>query len=310
MPAEQNLMRDELFSLENAREDVSNLCGIVMPIAAMGDYSETHWTDVQNIIKEAVSNAGYEARLVSESADATVIIRSIVQNIYKDKIIICDVSGMNPNVMFELGMRLAFDKPVVIIKDEVTRFSFDISTIEHLVYPRSLRYQNIQDFKKKLTDKIKATVQASNQDNYRSFLTNFGSFTIANLQETTLNESEALERILTKLDKFDSRLVNLEHVKDEDFFLKSLKNLKILDSPERKYFYDVMRVHVPTDVAPVKFHKLTEVLGNKYLDSVRVTMSGINTSTHKTISISSVFEPTPSMAQQIKEIVDQIINED
>jgi hypothetical protein len=31
----------------------------------------------------------------------------------------------NPNVMFELGMRLAFDKPAIIIKDNRTNYSFD-----------------------------------------------------------------------------------------------------------------------------------------------------------------------------------------
>jgi len=226
MNAEQTLQVDA--SPLNGEEDHSHLCGIVMPIAAMGDYTEAHWLDVQSIIKESVASAGYEARLVSESPDATVIIRSIVQNVYKDEIVICDVSGMNPNVMFELGMRLAFDKPVVIIKDEITRFSFDISTIEHLVYPRSLRYQSIQDFKKKLAEKIRATAQASKQEGYSSFLTNFGSFTVANLQETTLNESEALERILTKLDKFDSRLLNLESSPNKEYSsVNYSKNLKV-----------------------------------------------------------------------------------
>jgi len=41
--------------------------------------------------------------------------------------IVCDISGRNPNVMFELGLRLAFDKPAIIIKDEITPYSFDTS---------------------------------------------------------------------------------------------------------------------------------------------------------------------------------------
>ncbi len=55
-------------------------------------------------------------------------------------IVVCDISARNANVMFELGMRLAFDKPTVIIKDERTPYSFDISSIEHLDYPSDLRY--------------------------------------------------------------------------------------------------------------------------------------------------------------------------
>lgn len=74
---------------------------------------------------------------------------------YENPIVVCDVSGKNPNVMFELGIRLAFDKPTIIIKDDKTSYSFDTSPIEHLEYPRDLRYNRIEDFKSKLTDKIK-----------------------------------------------------------------------------------------------------------------------------------------------------------
>jgi hypothetical protein len=181
-------------------------CGIVMPIAAMGDYTESHWSDVYSIIKEAVSISGYEARLVSESKDSTVIPKSIVQNLYDDDIVICDVSGKNPNVMFELGMRLAFDKPVVLIKDTTTGYSFDTSTIEHLSYPRDLRYSEIQRFKAKLAEKIVATYKASQEQGYRSFLSNFATIKIARLEQTTLSESEVLETILYKLDQVESKL--------------------------------------------------------------------------------------------------------
>jgi hypothetical protein len=59
--------------------------------------------------------------------------------------------------MFELGMRLAFDKPTIIVKDNKTTYSFDTSPIEHLSYPRDLRFSKIVEFKEKLSDKIKAT---------------------------------------------------------------------------------------------------------------------------------------------------------
>lgn len=181
-------------------------CGIVMPIAAMGDYSASHWVDVQNIIKEAVALAGYDARLVSESKDSTVIPKSIVQNLYDDDIVVCDVSGKNPNVMFELGMRLAFDKPVVLIKDVPTGYSFDTSTIEHLEYPRDLRYSEIQIFKQRLAEKIRATYEAASKEGYRSFLSNFATIKVAHLEQTTLSESQVLERILTKLDTLEVKV--------------------------------------------------------------------------------------------------------
>ncbi|HAP2754476.1 TPA: hypothetical protein ITP45_004649 [Escherichia coli] len=285
--------------------EVSNSsCGIVMPIAAMGDYSESHWVDVLNIIKESVALAGYEARLVSESADATVIIRSIVQNIYNDEIVVCDVSGMNPNVMFELGMRLAFDKPVVIIKDELTRFSFDISTIEHLVYPKSLRYQSIQQFKSKLADKIKATVQVSKKEEYRSFLTNFGSFTVANLKETTLNESEALETILKKLDKFDGRLLNLENSNDSESQV-----LSYLNKNSKKSLRPLMRIRLDSNFNSEKFEKISILLDSLYGEDVQVSLSGTTNNDPYLLIIGNI-DLTERAAKRIRNLVDAVIKDE
>ena len=289
---------------ENIAEDELRLCGIVMPIAAMGDYLESHWVDVQNIIKEAVELAGYKARLVSESPDATVIIRSIVQNIYKDEIVICDVSGMNPNVMFELGMRLAFDKPVLIIKDDATRFSFDISTIEHLEYPRSLRYQSIQEFKKKLADKLMATVYAANQDEYNTFLSNFGSFKVANLEEITLNESEALEKILTKLDKFDSRLQHLEYGKDDSPYPLIMNNFLHENS------YNLLKIEVNSDFEYTTYQKLVDTLKVIYGDKVKVTMvTGRDSKGDKArfLKVSTSSQPTRLFAKQVDQVIHSLL---
>src|SRR5690606_23299218 len=88
----------------------------------------------------------------------------IVSNLYSNEIVVCDVSSKNPNVMFELGLRLAFDKPTIIIKDELTGFSFDTGVIEHLQYPSSLRFSQIVEFKDALIKKINATYEKSKSD--------------------------------------------------------------------------------------------------------------------------------------------------
>ena len=118
-------------------------CGIIMPISAIGDCTEQHWADVRDIIETAINTAGFEPRLVSDAEEVGIIQKRIIQNVYNDPIVVCDVSGKNPNVMFELGLRLAFDKPTIIIKDEKTSYTFDTALIEHLEYPQDLRFAKI-----------------------------------------------------------------------------------------------------------------------------------------------------------------------
>ena len=132
-------------------------CGNDMPISATEGCPVEHWKEVLVIVKEVILGAGFEPNLVSDADDIGVIQKRIIQNVYNNEIILCDVSGRNPNVMFELGMRLAFDKPTIIIKDDKTDFAFDTQVIEHVGYPRDLRYPRMIDFRSKLEAKIKAS---------------------------------------------------------------------------------------------------------------------------------------------------------
>lgn len=179
-----------------------------MPISAIDGCSESHWSEVLCIIKEAIESAGFEANLVSHSDDSGIIHKRIIQNLYDNPMVVCDVSGKNPNVMFELGLRLAFDKPTVIIKDEKTSYAFDTSSIEHLDYPRDLRFSKIVDFKQKLTEKIKATHQRATSDqNYTTFLKHFGEFKVAKIekkevpgQEYIIDELRALRGAIHRIE--------------------------------------------------------------------------------------------------------------
>lgn len=162
-------------------------CGIVMPISAIDGCTAEHWSEVKAIITDAmecIEVPRFTARLVSDADDVGVIQKRIIQGVYSADVIVCDVSGKNPNVMFELGMRLAFDKPTVIIKDDKTDYTFDTGVIEHITYPRDLRFQRIVEFKQLLAQKVLATYNASLRDpDHSTFLKNFGTFKVAHLTE-------------------------------------------------------------------------------------------------------------------------------
>lgn len=184
-------------------------CGIVMPISAIDGCGESHWSEVLGIISDAIEEAGLEGNLVSNADDVGIIHKRIIQNLYDNPIVVCDVSCKNPNVMFELGLRLAFDKPTIIVKDDKTSYSFDTSAIEHLEYPRDLRFNQIVEFKDKLAAKIKATLKKSTTDpEYTTFLKHFGEFKVAKIdkkevsgQEFILEELKSLRKSMYRLER-------------------------------------------------------------------------------------------------------------
>ncbi len=175
-------------------------CGLIMPISALDECSEQHWVEVRDILSDAIRDAKLEPNIVSDADDVGIIQKRIIQNLYSNPIVVCDVSGKNPNVMFELGLRLAFDKPTIIVKDDKTSYSFDTSPIEHLTYPRDLRFNQITKFKKDLASKLTGTLKAADEDpNYTTFLKNFGEFTVAKLDTTEVSKEQFIIEELREL---------------------------------------------------------------------------------------------------------------
>lgn len=213
-------------------------CGLVMPISTMGSYSSSHWLDVKSIIIEAVESIekyDFEVKLVSEADGVSVIQKSIVQNLYNSDVVICDVSGTNPNVMFELGMRLAFDKPTIIIKDDLTNYSFDTGVIEHIEYPTDLRFGEIVKLKEIIVEKVLATYEEAIEDPEASvFLGNFGQFKVVELdQEATSAEKlsyEMLQDMQIEMSKISSQMNNLSGSNNS----KAFNQLKYSDRNQQK----------------------------------------------------------------------------
>lgn len=197
---------------ENINIDQKKVCGIVMPISEIEGLPKSHWDEIYTIISDSIESAGFTPNLVSNSEDIGVIQKRIVQNLYENPIVVCDVSAKNPNVMFELGLRLAFDKPTIIIKDDKTSYSFDTSPIEHLEYPRDLRFSKIKDFGDKLASKIESTYRKSvNDKDYSTFLKHFGTFKIAKI------ETEEV----TKEDLLMEEMKSIRHLILRDFNMRS-----------------------------------------------------------------------------------------
>ncbi|WP_058701478.1 hypothetical protein [Pantoea stewartii] len=198
---------------ENVEEKILSdiRVGYVMPIAKTDGYPDTHWNDVMSILDSTVLGLGIsKGRIVSDGGEITTIHSRIVNNLNDDDIIICDVSSRNPNVMFELGMRIAFDKPVIIIKDDATDYCFDSGTIEHIAYPKDLRHGVINKFQAKLADKIKFTYEKyikQIQPGTSPILKNFGSFDKRDVQ---LDELSANEKLLQDIQIIKNTLVRLQ----------------------------------------------------------------------------------------------------
>ncbi|MGQ0501964.1 MAG: hypothetical protein ACT4P0_05040 [Panacagrimonas sp.] len=186
------------------------ICGVVMPISEIDGCSSAHWSRVRIELERIIKVAGFKANLVSTSEDANIIHKNIFKNIATNPILVCDISGRNANVFFELGFRLAFEMPTIIVKDDRTPFSFDTSPIEHLPYPRDLNIAEMRTFEDQLVKKLKASHEAFlNDPTYSPLLSSFGNFVPARLRErNTSNKAKtfSFDEVRQYISKINRRM--------------------------------------------------------------------------------------------------------
>lgn len=236
-----NELKEKLNSNEITPDVVKekSKCGIVMPISPIDGLTAEHWSEVLSILKDAIKSVGFESNLVSDADESGIIQKRIIHNLYSNELVVCDVSAKNPNVMFELGLRLAFDKPTIIIKDDKTDYTFDTSIIEHLSYPRDLRFNKINSFKDALKKKLIATFEKSQSDpNYTTFLKHFGEYKVAHLTE---KEVTSEKYILNAIDDLRHEMILMRRSQNNPrVSVNSIKKQKqlIVESLTERYLQD------------------------------------------------------------------------
>ncbi|WP_333612045.1 hypothetical protein [Brevundimonas bullata] len=107
------MARDELnpeASVKPVESDKQPACGIIMPISATDNFSEKHWSNVQSLLHRAIRQADFIPVNVWAGEVIDRISERIIGNIFSHDIVVVDTSDLNPNVMLELGLRLASKK--------------------------------------------------------------------------------------------------------------------------------------------------------------------------------------------------------
>ena len=100
---------------------------VIMPFSEKtGKYPEGYFDEVfSSLIVPAASQAGYVAETANKTG-SDIIHKTIVSNIFNAELILADLTEHNPNVLFELGLAIAFKKKVAIIRARGTNPIFDV----------------------------------------------------------------------------------------------------------------------------------------------------------------------------------------
>lgn len=184
------------------------VCFVLMPIADVIDYDTGHFGRVyEHLLKPAILAAGYVPVRADDTVKTDYIVVGIIQKIVESAMVVCDFSSRNPNVMYELGIRHAFNKPVVLVKDRKTEKIFDIQGLRYTEYDETLRIDSVNKDISKITSAISETADGGSEA-MNSIVQLAGIKTAEAPKNQTISADTRL--ILSAVSSFDKRLDMLE----------------------------------------------------------------------------------------------------
>lgn len=198
-------------------------CFVIMPISDQGDYPSGHFTKVyEQIFQPAIEKAGYEAYRVDKDKICDSIIDKIFRAAQDCPMAICDLSNRNPNVLYELGLRQAYDRPVVLVQDEKTERIFDVSGINTITYNSGRQYEYVIEARDKITEAIISTREGKRNSVVKVIQAKAASFSC-----DSMSKDDRIEILLSSIlgdiqDLKEDRSQTYHSISknDEEFYLK------------------------------------------------------------------------------------------
>jgi nucleoside 2-deoxyribosyltransferase len=197
-------------------------CFIIMPITTPKDYIEIYKDEdhFKHVLTElfipAISKAGFNP-IPPITVGSEIIQAEIIKNLDNAEMVLVDMSILNPNVFFELGIRTALNKPTSLVIDNGSeKIPFDTHMINCHTYNNNLAAWIVKDEIIKLTKHLEECAKKSKDQN--ALWKYFGLSSVAKPIAEGNDEASKIELINLKLDALRRDITYKPTVKKESDF--------------------------------------------------------------------------------------------
>ncbi|MFI0474420.1 hypothetical protein ACGLWX_17050 [Halomonas sp. HMF6819] len=165
---------------------------------------------IKSVLEPVLLEFDYESKASHQENDLGSISVKVIKHLLEDDLVIVNLSHLNANVMYELGIRHATGKPVILISDKDTELPFDTRD------QRTIFYSNDMMGGIELTKRLHAILSdeqklLSNESNpiymaaYDSVVTK-SIMDKVNKASVSSEEKDLVELVLSKMDKIEKNI--------------------------------------------------------------------------------------------------------
>lgn len=120
-------LRSRVFTLADPERIEPVLVSAMMPFHPSFD-------NVYATLQEAAVQAGLRCRRADDIWENPAVMQDVVSLIDRSKVVICDCSGRNPNVFYEIGIAHTLGREVILITQAEADIPFDLRHLRFITY--------------------------------------------------------------------------------------------------------------------------------------------------------------------------------
>ncbi|MBC9786177.1 hypothetical protein H1S01_17060 [Heliobacterium chlorum] len=205
-------------------------CFVISPIGEEGSKIRNNADQVlKHIIRPVMDQHGYKTTRADEETNPGIITKYILKQVIESDLVIADLSGHNPNVFYELGVRHVFGKPTIQLIEKNQKIPFDVSFMGTITYNLSVLDEVVQS-----KTKLSATIESMSEqiDNpvteimhtLRKSSVSFADFSelfneISSISNSIININKKFDNITPELSKSvsENTKIGLDNLKKDLF---------------------------------------------------------------------------------------------
>jgi nucleoside 2-deoxyribosyltransferase len=214
---------------------------------------------LEHLFFPAIEKAGLKpVAPIAKGAD--VIHAEIIRNLETADLVLCDMSSLNANVFFELGIRTALAKPVCVLKDDATpRVPFDMTVVNYHAYLSALQPWT-------LSKEIDAIAEHITHSRERSQGTNmlWRYFSMSQRAELSISKDPTGERIELMMTQMEGLSKKIDFLERTSIIPPPVSSIPLCDlfvvkihKGKREQVLQLLRKHVPA-VSPRIFEAIED----------------------------------------------------